>query len=72
MSLENRIIRLEEMISLQQQELLGISKELYAQHQENQQLRELITHLRRQFKDVEREIGGGIRPIDEETPPPHY
>lgn len=72
MSLEQRIIRLEEMISLQQQEMLGVSKELYKQHQQNQELTEHVKLLRKQIKELMGDMGGHIRHVSEETPPPHY
>ncbi len=72
MNLENRIVKLEEMVSLQKEELLHISKELYAQHQESQRLREQLLIVTRRFKEMTGGHDSGIRPVSEETPPPHY
>ncbi len=71
MNLEQRITRLEEMVSIQQDEMLSISKELYAQHQENQRLKEQLIRLNHRMKEAS-QGDLHIRPIHEETPPPHY
>jgi uncharacterized coiled-coil protein SlyX len=69
--MKDRIIRLEEMISLQKEDMLSMSKELYAQHKQIVQLQEQLSFLRLHMKEMSSDQNS-IRRADEETPPPHY
>jgi uncharacterized coiled-coil protein SlyX len=69
--MKDRIIRLEEMISLQKEDMLSMSKELYAQHKQIVQLQEQLSFLRLHMKEMSNDQKS-IRRADEETQPPHY
>lgn len=64
------IITLQERIAYQDEEITRLSDELYAQQKD-------MADLRRELKNIASKIDQGesesnIRPVSEETPPPHY
>ena len=68
--MEDEIIKLQEIIAHQGEDIEKMSVELYTQQKE-------ISILKGELKKVEAKIknilsDSGIRRSDEETPPPHY
>ena len=68
--MEKDIIKLQEEIAHQGEDIAKMSNELYIQQKEIAQLKEKLLKLEAKIK----EQGGdsGIRRVEEETPPPHY
>lgn len=69
--MENDIIKIQEIISHQGDEISRLSAELYAQQKEINKLGEQLKKLQARFK-VATGDEEGIRPTDQEVPPPHY
>ena len=64
------IIKIEEVLTHQGEDIARMSEELYTQQKELAALRGQVTKLTDKIKSLQEE--GNIRPVDEETPPPHY
>lgn len=65
--MDDAIIKLQEALYYQGEEIARLSGELIAQQKEIARLHELLGKLREGLEE-----GPGIRSLDEETPPPHY
>lgn len=61
------IIQLQETIAHQGRDITRLSDAVYAQQKEIAELRRELEKLKAFAKGDE-----GIRPVDQETPPPHY
>lgn len=70
-AMDEMIIRLQEAIAHQGEDILRLSDELYTQQKEIADLRRQLQLLHAKLKAASEE-GTGIRPANEETPPPHY
>jgi uncharacterized coiled-coil protein SlyX len=68
--MEKDIIKLQEAIAHQGEDLAKMSHELYLQQKEISQLKDRLFKLETKIK--EQGSDSGIRPVEDETPPPHY
>ncbi len=69
--MEHAIIKLQEMLSHHADEIAQLSGELRVQQKEIQQLRAQVARLEAKLGAV-LDQGSMVRPLEEETPPPHY
>jgi len=69
-SLSQRITALEELCAYQQIEIHQLSDELFAQQKEMSSLYSRLHRLEQKLQSMA-EISP-VRPLEEETPPPHY
>ena len=69
--MKDSIILLQEALLHQGEEIQHLSHELYTQQKEIARLQNTMALLQLQFKTA---LSGDseIRPLDQETPPPHY
>lgn len=65
------IIKLQEALAHQGEDMVRLSEELYTQQKEIAQLRSQVTRLQAKLQAAVEE-GSVVRSIDQETPPPHY
>jgi SlyX protein len=68
--MQDDIIKLQEIISHQQEELARMSDEIYAQQKEIAELQRLFNKLKLQMEQAIAEAATGD--IGPERPPPHY
>jgi len=69
--MDNDIITIQEIISHQGDEIIRMSRELYIQQLEISRLREQMDKINIRLNSSS-DGGDGIRPVDQESPPPHY
>ena len=68
--MEDIIIKLQEALFHQGEDIARLSEELYAQQKELAMLNFKVEKLTEKLKNISED--SGIRKQDEETPPPHY
>lgn len=68
--MDDIIIKLQETLFHQGEDIARLSEELYAQQKEISTLNFQVEKLKAKLKSMDE--GGDIRKPDEETPPPHY
>jgi len=68
--MEDEVIKLQEIIAHQGEDIEKMSHELYVQQKEIMQIKESLKKLESKIKGMGSD--SGIRSLEEETPPPHY
>lgn len=68
-SMDNAIMKLQEIVSHQQEELSRLSDELYLQQKHIAELQEALRGMRRRMQEISESQAGDNTP---EPPPPHY
>ena len=69
--MNNEIIKMQEVISHQAEELSQLSDVLYAQQKELDILKKQVAKLTAEIIRLKNN-DSGIKAVEEETPPPHY
>ena len=69
--MEDEVVKLQELFTHQQEQISGMSAEIYHQQKEISLLQSRVKRLTQKLKDISSEESN-IRRVGEETPPPHY
>ena len=69
--MEDEVVKLQELFTHQQEQISGMSAEIYHQQKEISLLQSRVKRLTEKLKDISSEESN-IRRVGEETPPPHY
>lgn len=69
--MQNDIIKIQEILSYQADELSSLSDVVYSQAKEIAELRRLVIKLQNELESAKAE-GSEIKPLGQENAPPHY
>lgn len=71
-ALEDKLNEMQTTLCYQDDTIETLNNMVSKQHQEIEQLHQKIRILSQAFKDMKSDLASGVKPLNEEVPPPHY